>query len=333
MRTTVWMKYLALLILGIALCSHVQAACVMKSGSTFVFGISPGTVYVPRNAAVGTVVWDSGEATGGNAKVACTGGFNLTTGYNYTPGGTGIDGVYQTSNPGIGIRIYYTNSVTAPASKLLRSPQTVSYTYPTNGYDEYGPMGRFRVQLVVTGTVTSGSVGNYSSLSSINYAGVSYGNVQTMRIDLYGFYISAGTCSVTTPSLTVKMPTAKSTALPSVGSTTGDTSFNIGLSCNQGVNIYTTLADATNPSNRGNQLSLTPGSTAKGVAYQIVSNNNGALMSYGADSATSGNQNQAPIAYTTGGNVSLPFTLRYVRTGTVTGGSANATATFTMSYQ
>jgi type 1 fimbria pilin len=57
-------------------------------------------------------------------------------------------------------------------------------------------------------------------------------------------------------------------------------------------------------------------------------------VAYGPDSAVVGNMNQWSVGTSTTGAMSIPLTVRYVRTaGAVTLGTVKGSATFTMSYQ
>lgn len=140
-------------------------------------------------------------------------------------------------------------------------------------------------------------------------------------------------CAVTTK--TVNVPFGEVSMADA--SSTPEKSFTIGLSCSGGTQnaktrIYITLTDATKPSNRSNILNLTSKSTATGVGIQIK--NGTKLVSYGPDSSASGNENQWFVKETGNGTVEIPLTARYVKTGAkLKAGSADAIATFTMSYQ
>ncbi|RKU01012.1 fimbrial protein [Burkholderia sp. Nafp2/4-1b] len=137
-------------------------------------------------------------------------------------------------------------------------------------------------------------------------------------------------CTVTTPNVPVRLPPTAASKLNTVGTTAGDTGFNIGLSCKTGTNVYVTLTDLTDAGNTGNQLTLTPDSTAKGVKLRILKN--GQPVGYGPDSAEIGNLNQwlvGPSASTT----SIPLSAQYIATDKVSGGTVKGVATFTMSYQ
>ncbi|WP_126228723.1 fimbrial protein [Burkholderia ambifaria] len=137
-------------------------------------------------------------------------------------------------------------------------------------------------------------------------------------------------CIVTTPNVPVRLPPTAASKLNTVGITAGDTGFNIGLSCKTGTNVYVTLTDLTDTGNTGNQLTLTPDSTAKGVKLRILKN--GQPVGYGPDSAEIGNLNQwlvGPSASTT----NIPLSAQYIATDKVSGGTVKGVATFTMSYQ
>jgi type 1 fimbria pilin len=193
----------------------------------------------------------------------------------------------------------------------------------------YKPTARFRVQLIVTGTITSGRFNLPSRLVRNTY-----GTLETNALTLTNnnASITAQACSVQTPAIAVTMPQARFADLPRIGSTTGATGFRIDLNCSGPVSISVTLIDASHPANRSSTLSAASTSTAEGVAYQIL--HHGRLVHYGAESAVAGNENQFLAATVAGAGITtLPFIVRYVREGRVSAGTVNANATFTMNYQ
>lgn len=150
------------------------------------------------------------------------------------------------------------------------------------------------------------------------------------------------TCSVGTKNIAVQMnPTGNSFTsrdFGGVGGTTPERDFSIQLNCSGGdqgtsTNAYVTLTDNSNNGNRSNLLSLTPTSKATGVAVQILKD--GKPLSFGPDSSSAGNPNQWKAGNIPEGQgvFTIPLTARYIQTGTLKGGTANAVATFTMSYQ
>ncbi|MDN7425960.1 fimbrial protein [Burkholderia sp. AU45388] len=116
--------------------------------------------------------------------------------------------------------------------------------------------------------------------------------------------------------------------------------FSIDLDCfggSQGAStrMFITMTDAASPGNRGGVLTLasTGSSAAAGVGVEIRRADD-AIVRYGSDSSASANPNQWFVAQCGNGLVSIPSKARYLRTvGPMKGGTANATATFAMSYQ
>lgn len=101
------------------------------------------------------------------------------------------------------------------------------------------------------------------------------------------------------------------------------TPFSINLNCPRGTRALVTVQDNNNFGNRSNQLTLDRNAVAKGVAIQLAQENGQALYL------------GQPITFSAinDGEFRLPFSARYVATSSITPGSANATATFTLAYQ
>jgi type 1 fimbria pilin len=127
------------------------------------------------------------------------------------------------------------------------------------------------------------------------------------------------------------LPQLNVSQLSPVGTAGGDTSFSIELQCGAGNNVYVTLTDATDPGNRTELLTLADDSSASGVKLRVRKSDD-SFVPFGPDSAAPGNTNQwlvGPSATTS----AIPLKVQYVSTGTVTPGTVNARATFTLSYQ
>ena len=113
--------------------------------------------------------------------------------------------------------------------------------------------------------------------------------------------------------------------------------FKINLTCSGGVagtttRMYITLTDVTNPGNRSDILTLNAGAQATGVGIRIMNGSTPVL--FGPDSDARYTQNQWFVTETGPGNVVIPLTAYYVKTAAnIKGGTANAVASFTMSYQ
>jgi len=190
------------------------------------------------------------------------------------------------------------------------------------------------LQLVKTGPITAG--------------GTFMGEIANIALDTTKFYViqiagsipinpTIPTCTATAPPVSLGVATI-GTTLRNVGDMSPAQSFNVTLVCSGGAagittNLYATLTDQTNPGNTSNQLSLTPSSIASGVQIQVL--NGATILGYGPDSNAVGNTNQWLIQSGVGNTtLTLPLSARYIQTAThPTPGSANGTATMTLSYQ
>lgn len=299
----------------------------------------PATISVPTNAAVGTVVASvtvpvSG-ATAGLKFATCSGG-NIYWAIRDGPvisgrvGATSVPGIgYTTSLSGGGFAGTPTMDSQWTASAAPGGPSDLTFSsqlYATVNFVVTGPTGSGAISVNPSGS--SGISGVYS----VFYVGVS--GVSLFRLVAAGTTtISLSSCSVNTPKLTVTLPQARASELQNAGDTTGAAPTNIGLTCPSGLSVNVTLTDATTPANNSSTLSITPDSTARGVALQIL-NNSGTPVAYGPDSATAGNLNQWSAGTSTAGAFNVPLTVRYVRTaGALVPGTVRGLATFTMSYQ
>jgi type 1 fimbria pilin len=244
----------------------------------------------------------------------------------------GTTNIYQTGVAGIGIKANWQPSVTA--SPDMDGAGALPFTSPVTAWSTYAAklyynMGKFRVQLIKTGPVLPGSFNLPVKLGTGNYGTA---EINVLNLSNNTASVIAPACAIQNPLAQVTMPVASGRYLPSVGSTTGDTAFSIALNCPTPVSVAVTFTDATDPNNVGATLSLSTDSTAKGVGYQIVYNNK--VINYGPESSAANTINQFSVAPAgTVGSLIIPFTARYVRIGTIAPGTADAKATFTMSYQ
>jgi type 1 fimbria pilin len=245
-------------------------------------------------------------------------------------GALGANNVYATGIPNIGIRIIGSEG----PFPYLESGWAWSNQYWSI---YYAP----KIQLIKTGNVTApgvltGAYARYTANSAAGETLVEYQFASPVTVTP-----KVPTCKVDTTRLDVPMGRViTATALTGVGSTTPLTQpFEIKLTCSGGdaettTNAYVTLTDASNPGNTSKTLSLSKSSTATGVGIQIVKDN--LVLGYGPDSAAAGNTNQWRAGTIKQGQTSFSISLqaRYVQTAArITTGSANANATFTMSYQ
>lgn len=243
------------------------------------------------------------------------------------------NGVFNTGIPGVGARI------------KSRYRSCVSDYWPTECdtvVEGTPPKVTIEYELIKTGNVVgSGSFGccedfafwtaggNWNTYARFRYAGTT-----TVRVR------RPPTCSFSSKdTIQTSLGVVSKTVFKGIGSTSAERPFKIDLSCKGGdglstLDVYATLTDATKPGNRSKVLNLSPGSGATGVGVEILSGTT--VLGYGADSNVLGNPGQWKAGTVSPGTsiFSIPLTARYVQTDeVVTVGTANARATFTMSYQ
>ena len=317
-----------------------HAACFMAApGQTFLFTIMPpATITVPRDAAVGTVIFSrSAVATGGNG-VGCTAGTFWT--WINTGRGNAIRGIIPTGIPGIG----YLGTTGVQDSGTFNVTTLFSITDPSFIHTK-------TITFVKTGPIASGSIVPAGLLLDglVN-------NLSNERVMLGSpFTVIAQTCNVTTPNVVVNLSGASGipvSQFTGLGSTSTAVPFSISWDCSGSTvpaRVFMTMTDSQNPANTSTTLGLSRASTATGVGIQVLSDAPDfppRNISFGPDSSLAGNPGQfrrglSPDDGTGSGGVasdgiftSMWLTARYIQTAAaVTPGTANAIATFTMSYQ
>ena len=135
-----------------------------------------------------------------------------------------------------------------------------------------------------------------------------------------GFRFRAQTCAVTPQN--VDLDPVDAVTLQRNGSA-GEKSFNVRVSCAaSGRRLVLELVDVHDPASTSNTLKAAPGSTANGVAVQILSGGNPVRM-------------KAPWTHgaASGSTLPVPFSARYLRTtGTLRTGSIRGEATLLADY-
>lgn len=289
--------------------------------------LSPGGPYSSaRDKPVGTVL----ATASSTISTMGIGGSCLVTAL-FLSGSPSSGGIFTTGVTGIGVRLYYSDGATRnPINPGIQASIAVNMTGP-------GTLTTVSADLVVTGPISSGTL---SALPSVNVTflaiGVGCGVLsltgQTLTVTATNGTVSATTCQVINPAITVNLPPVSAQGLNAAGKTAGSTRFNIPLNCAaSGADVYVTLTDATNAANRTSLLTLKGTSTAGNVKLRIR-NASGTAISYGPESAAAGTTNQwlvGPSATTT----AIPLIVEYYGTGTATAGTVQAAALFTMSYQ
>lgn len=330
MRSKTWLAVLVQLVAAMVLWPALaNAQCSLGSGGTqkATITLSPSTVSIPRDAPVGTVLAQGSQSFTFNPAQPYGVWCSTSISGSYTsPYGASSGGIIPSGIPGLGFQMSH-GGVTNQNTTTFTITQAQFGTGSSQGYVSLGtPVS---VQLVKTGPVSGTVVSPAGLLMTMTIGTLTAGTVTLNN----SVVVTGTTCLVTTPSLTVSLPTVTTTDFGIVGSTAGPTSFQIGLNCSGvAAKVGITFTDNTNPANTGTTLSPTSSSSATGVGIQIL--NAGNPVGYGPDSSVAGNPGQILLGSISNTITNLPFSARYVKTATnVTPGSVNGVATFTMTYQ
>lgn len=296
----------------------------------FIASLSGTTVKINPNAPDGAVLADLTPETSLNwrATVTCTGAASptvmLITGLTYLG-----DNVYDTGVPGIGIRFAHPKGKWFPYEGTLNPGTYVPFPSTAS------------LQLVKIGAIPApGTLPTIYARTEIAEAGVGTNHLNVFtRFTIYGPKLEFGipTCQVTTPLVGVSMAPVYSSQFTEMGSVSAASDLAIGVKCAGGAAgskaaVHVVLTDQSDPENRDDALKLSADSTASGLGVQVLFKGN--AVHFGPDSKHSDAENRWLAGSTGVGEYSIPLLARYVRTGpVVSAGTANARATFTLSYE
>jgi type 1 fimbria pilin len=313
---TGWLRGSALLLaLGILALvpGGAKANCTITAGSAPAavnFTPPSSTITVSYGAAVGTVLYQSGSMAPANPNsMTCSNNsiYGVSNNVGAQPGTTAT--IYPTGVAGIGYSIGHSTS-----TNLL-----LPYPCCTIANGSYTNSVASSLTLIKTGPIVSGSVIPAGTLAYWLYA-------NGLKIEAFNLTTSITiidpACSVNTTPINVTLPTVSVGAMASVGATAGTTPFAIALTCSSGATLDIELDYAGTASNITGVLTKTSGSSA-GVGLRLLDQNYNPVV-FGATTV---------VGSTPTGALSIPYYAQYYRTGTVTAGSINASATFTLSYQ
>lgn len=273
----------------------------------------PETLGVLKDLPIGTEVFRSPPVwLTGVADVRCSQDGLDRWGYFNHVGETAVSGPSPIGTTGLGWRWVYAGWQLEPYPNAGFAGATPGSVNRTSNWLQIVKMGN-----VISGTLPSGVIG------TIRY-GSNGLDVARMRLSNSVTFTEA---SCQTPSINVAMGKHRSRDFGAVGSTLGQTAFNIELKdCPSGLRGISYQLDPVNPALNAAQglLALNSGG-AKGVAIQITDSNKspvglGQLRRFTRSPAS--------------GNHYIPLSAAYYKTASeVTGGPANAALQFTITYQ
>nr|WP_255464835.1 fimbrial protein [Pantoea multigeneris] len=292
----------------------VQAACTFNgTGKTTEVNFNFGNITVQRDAPVGTELANRLYVTP-TYGVTCTttwdnnailGQFTTLSAYGNHAYDTNIDGIGITLYFGAGVRRYF------PYLLQNRSPGTGAVG------------GSVIVRLIKT---KSGAVGS-GPLSTGRIGRVFWDKLNIYNVNLTGVStITPVACSVTQTAISVPMGDVLRREFTGVGSVATSQSFSIPLNCDENTRVKITLDATADSSGRPGVIALNPSTSdkvASGVGVQVLRNTTPVTLGSALQVGT----------VATAGVYTIPLTARYYQTqARVTAGQANATATFTMTY-
>ncbi|CAB3656626.1 hypothetical protein LMG24238_01443 [Paraburkholderia sediminicola] len=216
--------------------------------------------------------------------------------------------VYGIPSVNVGLRVRDSQGKPLPRTSPL------GYTAADGSFMVSGSVELVKISSAATGAFNTYLLAQINA-SSINDSG---------QVPLTGAVRSVG-CSVTsaTANQTIPLAAVSPSVLNSAGATAATTPFSIGLNCEAGVKVAVTFSSASG--NSGIPSVIASNGTAKGVGVQLLNSSRTPISLDTALQLSSG----------TTGNMSFQFYGQYYRLGgpTVTAGTVNASAIFTMSYQ
>lgn len=147
--------------------------------------------------------------------------------------------------------------------------------------------------------------------------------------------VQSQTCSMSQKNYVVPLKTVYQSQFTSLYKEVEGGSVDIHLQCQDGIDVYATLTDASQPMNRTDILTLSSDSTAKGFGLKLYKDSDVTAISYGEDSSVKGNCSQWHFSdYRGEMNPGINLKANYVRIADVTTtGNLKAVATITFSYQ
>lgn len=237
-------------------------------------------------------------------------------------------GIFKTGVPGIGMKLTASNgAVVGVNPNRFFGPYYCPGCHHFSSTDSYYTLQFYVIDPVQTGDVVLN--GTYISgwVNDANSRGIYSGSMSISGTVKF----KSGSC--TTPNITVNLNNHAASDFASVGATSAPVPFNFEINkCDPGLtSVSYTFQPASGVTLQGsgnNQyLTLDSSSTASGVGVQVLYDDGITAVPFNTKTAFSGYNTS------TGGSYTIPMKARYVRTGTISPGTANSAAEFVMAYE
>lgn len=307
------------------LAQYVHAGCTAINGwnNKRVIINLPNRIVVQSSAPSGVPFYESTVNGGadGEQYARCNG--TITSGTKYANGwSTNGAGIAATNVAGVGIRLYWMASGVTP------------YIVPTDPMNTFGSNDKhpltwrngepsWKIQLIKTGNIEGGT------LKTGDYAVFGTGGtfITTLSIGGGGKIVPLG-CTITKSNILVPMGTRDKSDFQGVGSSTAWEHVDIPLNCSQSAKINVRIDAVADGSAPGlMKLDGAPGDmAASGVGIQLYYRSDNNPVAFGQERFYRQSAN--------GGNESVQLKARYYQTHErIVPGTANGTATFTLTYK
>lgn len=288
------------------------ANCVFISSSHFTanFGNSPINVTVPKDAPIGTIVYQEsilGPSKGFQCNTTAPFIFSLNPTFGSVTTGTS----FPLGKTGLSLRVNYEDYGYLSADRTL---ETRYYVDPARYY---------RIEIIKSSEQPS------QNMIPAGYLGTHrYGDLDLVKLNLLNpIILNSASCQ--TPDVSVQMgDDYQLDEFSNVGDTPRTIKFNIGLNqCQTGIQKVTYSLKATSQviDQQNGVVALNSSSTAKGIGLKLM-DGAGQPIALGTSYPFSGFN-------TSGTSFKIPLSAAYYRLADkVEAGSANASVTFTVNY-
>lgn len=305
--------------LSLANSGEAAASCISQSKSYTIYFDAGQSTKIPSNTPIGAVVWSSTPIHVPSVKAACSGSDGYLYLYDHSSKVPQGNSIIPIGTTGLSYRLKPSNPLVGP---YITSG--TAYISANVSLDTVPDFQNVTLEIVKTGQVTASSEVPNGVFAGYNLDGGGTIFQFALRSKLN---FTSLTCN--TPNITVPMGARKSSEFNGIGSRLSPVGFAINLNaCPAGIHTVKYRLDATTAitNSAASVVALSTDSIATGVGVQIL-DNLGNPFPLGVDTVLS---NYAA----TGGNYSIPLKAAYYQTaGTIKGGTANASLTFTMTYQ
>lgn len=329
-----------LLLVGLPIQQALASNCSAATASTT---ISPPNITIQRDTPVGSVI--GSEVVSGvvntftcdNASPPLTLQEFGVAGFAGNYANLMLDGrrIYNTGIPGVGYAIGITTPVVCPGTTVYvtgdntidgnndnRLACSVNGAFGGQFLTAIARLTYYKTAAVTgVGTAPAQKVGDFILRNNSSLWIIPDSEIRTNP-----FTVTALACTVNNQTLNVPMGNVPNTSFSGVGSNPEakyTKSFSIPLTCDAGTKVNLNLSGTVLNASEG-VLALDGGTgSATGVGVQVLFNNAPLALS------TTTNVGTVPAA----GAYNIPLQARYYKSAAITPGTANATATFTLTYQ